>query len=335
MDQEFAADNGSVGEYTGMLAVDVRHFSRHNDVQQKAIAEQFLPDVLDQAANRAGLAEMWQQTRFRAFRGDGYLLGFHPDHLPAVVDRFFDALQAELRRRAGEFREAEVELRLRASLHLGPAQSFDAMLDDSSGVDSPSGKVMVDTNRMIDAAPVQSLLDHSDPNVTLVASVLSREVMERVVEAGLSTRKPSEFVEAPLKVESKEYTGTGYLRAPVPSGELLSSGLLRGQPTEQAQASGSVHEADVDGMEISNVLLGTAAKALQTRDVHGGIHDSSVRDVNGGVAATGSSSISVGRDIDQSTHKTEQEFSGRFHTSGDANFGPSSGRRGDDDAVEG
>lgn len=335
MDQELPADNHPVGEYTGILAVDVRHFSRHNDVQQETIAEQLLPDILERAASRADVAKVWQGSRFRAFRGDGYLLGFHPDLLAAVVDRFFDSLQAELRRRAGDFRAAEVELRLRASLHIGPAQSFDALVVDSSGVDSPSGKVMVDTGRMVDAAPVRSLLDHSDPNVTLVASVLSREVMEHVVEAGLTTRKPSEFVEAPLQVESKEYTGTGYLRAPVPSGQLLSSGLLHGQPTEQSPAGRSAQESDVDELEISNVLLGTAGNTVQTRNVHGGIHDSSVRDVSGGVAATSNSSISVGRDIDQSTHMPEQEFSGQFHTSGDSNFGPSSGRRGADETVEG
>ncbi|SDK21432.1 hypothetical protein SAMN04487820_105271 [Actinopolyspora mzabensis] len=333
MDLELPTDNRSIGEQTGILAVDVRHFSRHNDVQQKMIAEQWLPDVLGQAASRAGIAELWRGHWFRAFRGDGYLLGFSPDLVAAVVDRFFDSLQAELRRRAAEVRAAEVELRLRTSLHLGPAQSFEALVADSSVVDSPSGKVMVDTGRMVDAAPVRSLLDHSDPNVTLVASVLSQAVMEHVVRAGRTTRQHSEFVEAPLEIDSKDYAGTGYLRAPVPSGVLLNSGLLHGQPTELDSASVEERETDVDGGDVSNVLTGNAGKAVQTRDVHGGIHDTTVREVSRGVAATDNGLVSIGRDLDQSTQR--QEFSGQFHTSGDSNFGPASGRRGENGSGEG
>ncbi|GAA4855394.1 hypothetical protein [Saccharopolyspora rosea] len=322
MDQELPVSDRPIGEYQGMLAVDVRHFSRHDDVQQRMIAEELLPDVLQRAASRAGFAELWHGRRFRAFRGDGYLLGFHPDLAAAVVDRFFDSLQAELRRRTGEFRSVGVELRLRASLHLGPVQSFNALL-----ADSPSGKVMVDAGRMVDAEPVRSLLDRSDPDVTLVASVLSRAVMEHVVEAGQSTRRPSEFVEAPLRVEAKEYAGTGYLRVPAPSGELLSAGLLQSQPTSRDSASSGAPEAGVDAGTF-NALPGNAGVAVQAAHVEGGVQDNQVHGVSGGVVAGGNGSVSIGHGVDQSSHK--QEFSGQFNTQGDSNFGPSSGRRGSD-----
>lgn len=317
MNEAFQDRNRPLGEYTGILAVDVRSFSKHNNAQQKTIVE-LLPDVIKQATSRVGIAELWDEHVFRAFRGDGYLIGFHPDLASAVVDRFFDSLQNELRRRSGEFRAAEIELRLRTSVHLGPVQSFNALIEDS-----PSGKFMVDTGRMVDAEPVRALLDHSDPNVTFVASVLSRAVMEQVVEAGLTTRQPSEFVEAPLQVEAKEYSGTGYLRVPAPSGELLSLGLLRTQPEPESEST-TAQRSDL-GAPTSNTFSGSAENAMQAGTVHGGVHNNSTRDVSGGIAVSGSGSVNVGGDIDQSSGK--QDFSGTFLTQGDSNFGPSSGRR--------
>ncbi|SDQ22091.1 hypothetical protein [Actinopolyspora saharensis] len=321
MELDFPDEARALGEHTGILAVDVRGFGEHNTAQQQRIVD-LLPDVLRQAARRANLAELWEGRFFRAFRGDGYLVGVRPDLLGAVVDKFFDALQAELRHRIGDLRKDGIEVRLRTSLHLGPVGSFEALL-----ADSPTGKVMVDTGRMVDAGAVRALLDRSDPDVTLVASVLSSAVMEHVVEAGWTYRKPSEFVEAPLRVDTKEYSGTGYLRVPVPSGELLSSGLLDGQPEGDAESAPESESGEhvTAAPEASNTFEGTAEESIQTRDVIGGVHDRSVRESGGGVTVTGNGSTVAGRDLDQSSHK--QEFSGRFHTLGDSNFGPSSGRR--------
>ncbi|WP_017975252.1 hypothetical protein [Actinopolyspora halophila] len=329
MEPDFPDEARALGEHTGILAVDVRGFGEHNTAQQQRIVD-LLPDVLRQTARRANLAELWEGRLFRAFRGDGYLVGVRPDLLGAVVDKFFDALQTELRHHLGEFRKEGIEVRLRTSLHLGPVRSFDALV-----ADSPAGKVMVDTGRMVDAGAVRALLDRSDPNVTLVASVLSSAVMEHVVRAGKTTRQPSEFVEAPLRVDTKEYSGTGYLRVPVASGELLSSGLLHGQPEGDAESAPESESGErVTAVpEVSNTFEGTAEESIQTREVLGGIRARSVHGSGGGVTVTGDQSIGVGRDLDQSSHK--QEFSGRFHTRGDSNFGPSSGRHvGNDDESE-
>ncbi|GAA4875474.1 hypothetical protein [Saccharopolyspora cebuensis] len=310
MDWELPDNNGALGEYSGILAVDVHGFSKHNDVQQNTIAA-LLPTVLQQAADRASLDELWNGRRFRAPRGDGYFLGFRPDLAGAVVDRYFDALQSELRRRSGEFRASGVELRLRASLHLGPLQSFDELVTDS-----PVGGDMVTTSRMVDADAVRALLDRSAPDVTFVASVVSSTVMDAVIAAGLSSRRPTEFVEAPLHVEAKNYTATGYLRVPAPSGELLTAGLLVDRPgaTAEAQAASVSNRSDGDGETI-----------VQSRDVNGSIRDRST-DVHGRVAVNGRHNVTAGRDvIDQSSGK--QEFSGTFRTAGDSNYGASSGRR--------
>ncbi|MEB3371918.1 hypothetical protein [Saccharopolyspora mangrovi] len=306
-----------LGQYTGILAVDVRQFSKHNTSQQQTIV-QLLPTILQKSAERADISELLQRHIFRAFRGDGYLIGFNPDLIGTVIDRFLDALQAELRRHSAELRSSGIELRLRASLHLGPLRSFNTL-----AVDSPSGTLMVESGRMVDADAVRALLDHSDPRVTLLAAVVSEEVMKNVIEAGWTARQPSEFVAAPLRVNAKDYSGTGYLRVPTVSGELLRSGLLHGQPEQPATESTEPSSKSAD--HISNTLDGRAQNATQAQNVHDGVHYNSVHADAAGIAVHGDGNTTAGGNVDQSTNK--QEYSGHFHTQGDSNFGPSSGRR--------
>ncbi|MEU6132379.1 hypothetical protein ABZ805_24650 [Saccharopolyspora sp. NPDC047091] len=305
-----------IGTLTGILAVDVRRFgSGYNDVQQERIVA-LLPEILKDACGRAGISELIGDNMFRAFRGDGYLIGFSPDLIVPVVDKFFDSLQATLRQLSGSLRADGIELRLRASLHLGPVQSFNEII-----ADSPTGGMMVESGRMVDAEPVRALLENSDPEVTFVAVVLSESIMEHVVRAGRTARRPSEFVASSLIIDSKDYSGKGYLRVPVLSGDLLVSGLLRGQ----LESSNDAAER-IDQMEsvVTNKFAGQADKVTQARDVHGGIHDHSVR-ADYGIAVRGNGNTAAGGDIDRSVGK--QEFSGEFRTRGDANFGPSSGSR--------
>lgn len=324
MDIEISDQPSSLGDFVGVLAVDAHHFSQHNDKQQ-AVLVHLLPEILRHATTRAHLDALWEGRVFRAPRGDGHVLGFDPKLVGEVIDRFFDALQAELRQRADRHRAEGMSLRLRASLHLGPVQTFDALLTDS-----PGGEVMVDSNRMVDAESVRALLDRSDPDVTFVASVVSKAVMEQVILAGHTRRKPSEFVEAPLRVVAKDYSGTGYLRVPVPSGDLLRAGLVVAESKSIEAAEEQAHPA-MDSAH-SNRTDGPTGNVVQAGGLDGDVTvvDESVRsdiDVNG------DDNASAGRDLHQTT--TKQDFSGTFTTSGDSNFGPSSGRRVTRDDVAG
>ena len=298
----------TVGRYIGVLAVDVRQFGKYNNDQQKSIAAQ-LPEILEQAAIRARVEQLWQQNDFLAPRGDGYLVGFSPDLLSAVVDKFFDALQVELRLNSPRFRAAGIEIRLRTAVDLGPVHAFDA-----SVTDSPAGNVMVNAARLADTREVRALLENSDPAVTFVATAVSQSVMKDVVTAGRTVRRPSEFVETTLGVPGKDYSEVGYLRVPAASGELLRSGLLFDEGgTEESPASAPAADTDTaDGAQENN---------FKARDVSGDVQQRSVRDVRGGITMAGDNNSFVGRD------KHSQEFSGTFHTGADANFGPESGRR--------
>ncbi|WP_026454186.1 hypothetical protein [Saccharomonospora iraqiensis] len=318
MDQSSPAPDRHPGEHLGILAVDVRHFSRHTTAQQETIQRE-LPAVLRAAADRVGLAEAWRGHRFHAFRGDGYLVGVRPELVAAVVDGFFDALQVELRRRVKGFRASGIELRLRTSLHYGPVGAFDALL-----ADSPAGRVMVDAGRMLDAEPVRRLLDHSDPEVTLVASVLSGTVMEEIVRAERTERRPSEFVEAPLELAAKEYSGTGYLRVPAPSGDLLRAVLLPGGDDTDTPEEAGAADAGSGPAPVSNTVTGDAHGVAQSGVVHGGVRQHTVGDASGsGIVVSGDGHVTAGRDVTQSS----TEITGDVSTRGDANFGPASGRR--------
>ncbi|MFC5289841.1 hypothetical protein ACFPM7_22535 [Actinokineospora guangxiensis] len=319
MTSELAGATRSIDEYVGILAVDVRHFSQHNDAGQELIVDR-LPEILQQVADRTGLDALWGQHRFKAFRGDGYVVGFDRHLICLVVDRFFDALQGELRRRSGEFRAAGVEFRVRTSLHLGPVTSFDALL-----MDSPPGRVLIETNRMVDAGAVRALLDNSDPDVTFVASVLSSSVMEDVIVAGATTRRPSEFVEAPLGVAAKEYSGRGYLRVPAPSGDLLRYGLLHGQPEVPVEDAPEAARVETVGDQIVNHVGESAHDVVQARDIGGGTHHDVARDKTKSIEVVGHGNVTAGNNVHQTSG--DQVFSGTFNTESDANFGPSSGRR--------
>ncbi|WP_019819528.1 hypothetical protein [Saccharomonospora saliphila] len=306
------------GKHMGILAVDVRRFSRHTTAQQETIQRE-LPAVLEAAATRAQLAEAWRGHHFRAFRGDGYLIGVRPGLVAAVVDGFFDALQAELRRRTGELRASGIELRLRTSLHYGPVRAFDALL-----ADSPAGRVLVNAGRMLDAEPVRRLLDRSDPEVTLVASVVSGTVMEDIIQAGRTRRRPSEFVDVPLRLEAKEYSGTGHLRVPAPSGDLLRSGLAPAEPDPTTSDEVETEDTDARPASVSNTVTGGASGVTQSETVHDGVRHQTVGNVSGGsIVASGDRSVAARGDVTQTT----TEINGDVSPQGDANFGPASGRR--------
>ncbi|MFR9727941.1 hypothetical protein ACL03H_01850 [Saccharopolyspora sp. MS10] len=301
--------------------MDARGYSDHDTAGQELIARTLLP-VLQRGAERARLSKLFEDNGFQAFRGDGYLVGFHPDLVPAVVDRYFDALQAVLRREAAQRRADDVELRVRAALHLAPLREF-----DERSTDSPAGEEVVRAARMVNSTPARALLEHSDPAVTSVAVVLSPEVMRHVVEAGRTSRRSSEFVRVELAVPEKGYEDTGYLRVPAPSGELLRSGLLALHDEAEEQER-QVAEPTSEAVTGNAVTQSAADNIVQTGSMRD-FHDRSAR-AEGGTAVSGD--VTAARDVDLSTGKND--MSGRFHIGRDAHFGSARGRtaQGDQEA---
>ncbi|ASO21461.1 hypothetical protein FHR81_003102 [Actinoalloteichus hoggarensis] len=337
MTSQHTDDGEFTGVHHGIMVIDTHGFSAHDDVQQTRLTN-LIPEILEEAARRGGAERLLRNPPVRATRGDGLCYAFELRLLPLAVDRLMDALQGELRVRAPRLRADGITLRMRASLHLGPMPPFNPMF-----VDSPNGKVMIDTHRMVGAAEVRALLDRSDPQVTFLATVVSDAVMEQLIRAGHTVRKPTEFVRTALTVEAKGFECVGHLRVPVLSGELLAAGLLA-RPHNDADAdrstpppvaplqpatTGTMGEppqaAGTNNTNASN--SGHRGLVAQSRDV-GHIADQSITMGSGpsGVTVSGNNNAVAGGDLDQSTGR--QDFSGTFHIGADGNFGSHSGRRG-------
>ncbi|MEV0842072.1 hypothetical protein AB0I55_21230 [Actinocatenispora sera] len=308
MDEYDATQPQALPEHLGILVVDSRGFSKHSDRQQNHLAP-LIPDVLERACHRANLPELWQRKSFPDGTGDGYMFGFPPELLPAVVHRYLEHLQAELGMAARSLRADRMSLRLRLSLHLGPVD----LLDDPR-LDSPVGSAMIGTHRLVDADPLRALLEHSDPDVTFLAAALSEPVMEAAVRSGRSGRHETEFAATEVRIDAKDYTGTAYLRVPAPSGDVLRYGLLGVQQRHRNTEPdpGATTAPEPPAIRFDTVDRGATAVG-QTGDV----------------GMLGSNNT-MARDIDQSTHTSTvhgNHYQAHDMSVGDTNVGRRAGRR--------
>ncbi|MET9262650.1 hypothetical protein [Amycolatopsis sp. NPDC004079] len=245
--------------YHAVLSVDVKNFSGVTPADHRALTE-LIPTILERAFERAGQTTVWEDRRFPAGRGDGFVVGFPPESLPIVVGPFLDALQDELayhhRMRLGRNSEPT---RLRASIAVGPlSDSGDARLGDGSGA------AMVETHRLLDCGPVRDLLESSDPEVTFVAAVLSARVYEDVVLSGYAAKAPGEFVRVPVSVKS--YVGDAYLHVPKPSGELLSRGITTPDDPVHDNPAPPEEAPEAEGSVANMITRTVRGNAIQMRD---------------------------------------------------------------------
>ncbi|WNV85845.1 hypothetical protein [Umezawaea sp. Da 62-37] len=255
--------------YRAVLIVDTKDFGSNSSVVQAAMADTIY-DVLSRAFERAGLSHVLEGALFPHNTGDGYGLGFDTRHLPAVVTRFFDALQDELADRDKRMRAAgrPGSLRMRASLNVGPVRPEP---DRKAAV---VGSTVITAYRLLDCAPVRDVLTKSDPTQTFVSVVLSQRVFEDVLASEYATLRATSVVRTTVQV--KEFTGTVYLYVPKPSGDLLRTGIGTADDYEASLADAkSVRDLPTYG-GTTNIMTGThSGTAIQVGHVHGSIkhHD--------------------------------------------------------------
>lgn len=277
-------------EPVGVLVVDTKGFSGHSDPQQQKL-QALIPDVLERAAKKCGLQDMWMSHMFPDSTGDGFIIGFHLSFLPRLVDDYLDALQAELRGQADYLRSGRMSMRLRVSLNYG---SLPRVAD--ARLDSPVGITMIDTHRLVDGKAVRALLSESDPEVTFVAAVLSDRVYQDVVMARRTRLEPSEFAKTTIDIPEKNFRQDAWLRVPTPSGNVLRYGL-------------------VGATKLAEKKEVPAPKTPPRKE---------------GNARSKGDGIVAGRDVDQSVGKTTiggDQYNTSGSPQGDINVGPKSGRR--------
>ncbi|MEV6609729.1 hypothetical protein [Kutzneria sp. NPDC051319] len=243
--------------YRAMLAVDLKDFSGVEAVDQGRIGAD-IPVLLRDTFQRMGHGYLHSEAKFFDHTGDGCAMGFRTRVLPTLLDLFPATLQAELVDRAR--RNGARPQRMRVSISVGP-------LTDKEGpsIRDGQGAARIETHRLLDADPVKDLLVRSNPEVTLVATIISARVYEDVVVGGYSSLSADSFVAAPVQVKS--YQGTAYLHVPAPSGELLATGFAPRQPVVPAEGPRADVPASVQIGKVNRnrgAVVGNNSGAIQT-----------------------------------------------------------------------
>jgi MFS family permease len=249
--------------YRAVLVVDTKEFGGNTDPGQQVLAE-VIPDVVQRAFERAGLADVWDKALFPHNTGDGFGIGFSTRHLPAVVSTFFDTLQDVLAERHDRLRARNVRLRMRASLNVGPVRD-----PGHDGVAAVVGSTVITTHRLLDAQPVREVLTRSDPDQTFLSVALSQRVFDDVLASGYASLPASRVV--PRQVRIKEFNGTVYLYVPKLSGDLLAHGV--GEYEHELESAKAVQDTERPGA-ITNILTGGthSGVTIQAGHIHGGVH---------------------------------------------------------------
>lgn len=293
------AESRMLPPYRALFAVDAKDFTGLPAVQHGPVS-QLIPELVDQALERAALHELRDSKRFPANTGDGVVFGFVPALLPFILSPFLevldDVLSAYNRQCVGP------RIRLRASVHVGP-------LPDADSPGDGNGTARNDTHRLLDSRPVKAILAASSEEVTHLVTIISQRVYEDAVLGGYTGLHPDRCLEVPATVEGKSFSQRAWLYVPSPSGNLLQAGV---RPRE-----GFAEKAD--------------APAAQERDpaTRPGTHYSNnTQRVGEGAAVMGN----VGRDFtytgsSTSYHGTNQHWGSGDNVAGDKRVGDSGGSR--------
>lgn len=213
--------------YRALFAVDAKDFTGLAAMQHGPVS-QLIPELVDQALERAGLHELRDAKRFPANTGDGMVFGFDPAMLPFVLWPFLGVLDDVL----GAYNRQFVgpRIRLRASVHVGP-------LPDADQPNDGNGTARNDTHRLLDSRPVKAILAAASEEVTHLAAVVSQRVYEDVVLGGYTGLHPDRCLEVPATVDGKNFSQRAWLYVPSPSGNLVQAGVqAREEPTNLPDA---------------------------------------------------------------------------------------------------
>ncbi|BDH14352.1 hypothetical protein [Streptomyces hygroscopicus] len=295
------AESRPLPPYRALFAVDAKDFTGLPAVQHGPVS-QLIPELVDQALERAGLHALRDSKRFPANTGDGVVFGFDPALLPFVLWPFLGVLDDIL----GAYNRQCVgpRIRLRASVHVGP-------LPDSDHPGDGNGTARNDTHRLLDSRPVKAILAAASDQVTHLAAVISQRVYEDVVLGAYTGLHPDRCVEIPATVEGKAFSQRAWLYVPSPSGNLVQAGV---QPREESAAeAGAATDQDQDRAPVARP---------------GTHYSGNTQHLSEGAAVMGS----VGRDItytggSTTYHGTNQHWGGGDNVAGDKRVGEAGDHR--------
>jgi CRP-like cAMP-binding protein len=210
--------------YRSILAVDTERFTRNPSSRQPDLSAA-VQEVLQTAFERCELPEVWERRRFPQSTGDGYLFGSFPETTPFLVHPFLDYLHEVLLEKDDSLRAIDrgLRLRLRVSINIGPVPDSGDELRDRIGTP------MNTTFRLLDCTALRDVLKHANPDVTLLASIISQRVFDDVIRGGYTPAlHPDRFEQVTAEVPGKDFAEPAWIYIPRPS--RLVSPISDGSP---------------------------------------------------------------------------------------------------------
>jgi hypothetical protein len=232
--------------YRGLIAVDTERFTRNPSARQPNLSAA-VQDTLASAFDRCGHREIWEERRFPQSTGDGYLLGVLPEVLPFLIHPFLDSLHEALHEMDESLRakDRSLRLRLRVSINVGPVPDFGEERTDRIG--DPTNT----TFRLLDSTALRGVLERSNPNVTLLAAIISQRVFDDVIRAGYAPAvHPDRLEQVTAEVPDKDFAEPAWIYVPRPSRLPTGAGTRTSAPVVDAPASGPVKEYRNVGQQI-------------------------------------------------------------------------------------
>jgi len=253
-----------------IFAVDTEKFTRNPSARQPELRDA-ITELLGTAFERCGLAEIWEARMLPQGTGDGYVFAVPQQRTPFLLDPLLDRLQEDLQEHDRQLRSEDrsLRLRLRVAIHMG-------CVPDSGGEREGVGTPMNDTFRLLDSDPVRLELNHSNPDITLLAAIVSQRVFEDVVRAGYTPGLPPDrFRPVIAEVADKEFAQPAWVYVPKPS-------RASDRPTRPTAGPGSGGVDSAVAAPAGQTLGGTTIHGSVGNAITGGSFSAEVRQQIGG-----------------------------------------------------
>jgi class 3 adenylate cyclase len=195
-----------------IFAVDTEKFTSNPSARQPQLRDA-ITELLSSAFARSGLVEIWEARTLPQGTGDGFVFAVPQERTPFLLDPLLDRFQEVLEEHDRLLRSEDrgLRLRLRVAVHMGSVSGSDGRRE---GIGTP----MNDTFRLLDSAPLKQELSQSNPDITLLAAIVSQRVFEDVVRAGFTPGlPPGRFKPVIAEVAGKEFVQPAWVYIPKPS----------------------------------------------------------------------------------------------------------------------
>jgi hypothetical protein len=196
--------------YRGVIAVDTERFTGNPSSRQPDLSVA-VQEVLASAFGRSGHPEIWEQRRFPQSTGDGYLLGVVPEMVPFLIHPFLDSLHEVLLEKDESLRaiDRSLRLRLRLSINIGPVP------DSGDERRDRIGTPMNATFRLLDSTALRAALSQSNPDITLLAAIVSQRVFDDVIRGGYTpAMHPDRLEQVTAEVPGKDFAEPAWIYVP-------------------------------------------------------------------------------------------------------------------------